>query len=187
MASIEESLVLLSSSASAEIDLASLVETHSALLFRVAYSLLRSHAEAEDVVQDTFLRVLQRPASLPDIRDHRVWLVRIAWNLALDRLRRRKTRPADSEFADSQFVDSLIAPGTPADRAFEDVRHVQAVLCEIERLPALERQVLLLTSLEELETAEIAVITSRSEAAVRSILFRARTRLRERLEKAGYR
>jgi RNA polymerase sigma-70 factor (ECF subfamily) len=182
MASIEESLVLLSSSTSAEIDLAPLVETHSALLFRVANSLLRSHAEAEDVVQDTFLRVLQRPASLPEIRDHRVWLVRIAWNLALDRLRRRKSRPAGSE-----FVDSLIAPGTPADRALEDTRHMQAILREIERLPALERQVLLLSLLEELETAEIASITSRSEAAVRSILFRARTRLRERLEKAGYR
>jgi len=182
MASIEESLVLLSSSTSAEIDLAALVETHSALLFRVAHSLLHSHAEAEDVVQDTFLRVLQRPASLPNIRDHRVWLVRIAWNLALDRLRRRKSRPADSE-----FVDSLIAPGTPADRALEDIRHIQAVLREIEHLPALERQVLLLSLLEELETAEIASITGRSEAAVRSIAFRARTRLRERLEKAGYR
>jgi RNA polymerase sigma-70 factor, ECF subfamily len=182
MASLEESLVLLSPSTSAEIDLAALVETHSALLFRVAHSLLHSHAEAEDVVQDTFLRVLQRPASLPSIRDHRVWLVRIAWNLALDRLRRRRSRPADSE-----FVDSLIAPATPADRALEDIRHIQAVLREIEHLPALERQVLLLSLLEELETAEIASITGRSEAAVRSIAFRARTRLRERLEKAGYR
>jgi RNA polymerase sigma-70 factor (ECF subfamily) len=184
MASFEESLALLSSieSAESDIDLAALVETHSALLFRVAYSLLHSHDDAEDVVQDTFLRVLQRPAALPDIRDQRTWLVRIAWNLALDRLRRRKSRPTGSE-----FVDSLIAPGTPADRAVEDIRHIQAVLSEIDRLPALERQVLLLTSLEELETAEIASITSRSEAAVRSILFRARTRLRERLEKAGYR
>lgn len=184
MASFEESLALLSSikSTESDLDLAALVETHSALLFRVAYSLLHSHDEAEDVVQDTFLRVLQRPAALPEVRDHRVWLVRIAWNLALDRLRRRKSRPADST-----FIDSLIAPNTSADRAIEDIRHIQAVLSEIDRLPALERQVLLLTSLEELETAEIASITSRSEAGVRSVLFRARTRLRERLEKAGYR
>jgi RNA polymerase sigma-70 factor (ECF subfamily) len=184
MASFEESLALLSSikSAESEIDLAALVETHSALLFRVAHGLLHSHAEAEDVVQDTFLRVLQRPASLPNVHDHRVWLVRIAWNLALDRLRRRKSRPTGSE-----FVDFLIAPGTPADRALDDSRQIHAVLREIERLPTLERQVLLLSSLEELETGEIASITSRSEAAVRGLLFRARTRLRERLEKAGYR
>src|SRR6516225_10904633 len=114
MASFEESLALLSStkSAESEIDLTALVETHSALLFRVAHSLLRSPAEAEDVVQDTFLRVLQHPRALPGIRDHRVWLVRIAWNLALDRIRRRNSRPADSQLADSQFIDSLIAPNT---------------------------------------------------------------------------
>jgi RNA polymerase sigma-70 factor, ECF subfamily len=196
MASFEESLALLPSIKSAEsetkdnVDLTALVETHSALLFRVAHSLLHSRTEAEDVVQDTFLRVLQalsRPSAFPDIRDHRVWLVRIAWNLALDRLRRRKARPGDSEFTDSQFVDSLIAPGTPADRALEDFLHIQAVLREIERLPSRERHVLLLSSLEELETAEIAAIISRSEAAVRGMLFRARTRLRDRLEKAGYR
>src|SRR6184192_1021868 len=141
MASFEESLALLQSVNSAEstIDLTALVETHSALLFRVAHSLLHSRAEAEDVVQDTFLRVLQHPSALPAIRDLRPWLVRIAWNLAIDRLRRRKSRPADSAFADSQLVDSLIAPGTPADRALEDSRCLHAVLHEIERLPARER------------------------------------------------
>ena len=189
MASFEESLALLSSikSAESETDLAALVETHSALLFRVAHSLLRSPAEAEDVVQDTFLRVLQHPRALPGIRDHRVWLVRIAWNLALDRIRRHNSRPADSQLADSQFIDSLIATNTPADRALEDSLHIRAALREIERLPKSERHVLLLSSLEELDTQEIAAIIGRSEAAVRGLLHRARTRLRDRLEKAGYR
>lgn len=184
MASFEESLALLSSikSAESEIDLTALVETHSALLFRVAYSLLRSPTEAEDVVQDTFLRVLERTSALTAIRDLRVWLVRIAWNLALDHIRRRKSRPADSE-----FIDSLIAPGTPADRSLDERRHMFAALHEIERLPKLERQTLLLSSIDELDTAEIAAIIGRSEAAVRGLLFRARTRLRARLEKAGYR
>ena len=82
MASFEESLALLSSikSEASEIDLTALVETHSALLFRVAHSLLRSRSEAEDVVQDTFLRVLERSTSISEIRDLRLWLVRIAWN-----------------------------------------------------------------------------------------------------------
>lgn len=188
MASFEESLALLSSTRSVEsqIDAAALVEQmverHSALLFRVAYSLLRSRAEAEDAVQDAFLRVLERLDELSAVRDRRVWLVRIIWNLALDRLRRRRSRPGDPE-----FVDSLIAPGTPADRAIEESRHMQAALREMERLPKQERQVLLLSSLEELETAEIAAVIGRSEAAVRGLLFRARNRLRERLEKAGYR
>ena len=184
MASFEESLALLSSikSEASEVDLAALVETHSALLFRLAHSLLRSRSEAEDVVQDTFLRVLEQSKTMSEIRDVRLWLVRIAWNLSIDRIRRRKTRPSESE-----FVESLIAPGTPADRAFEESRQMHAVLCEIEHLPKSERHVLLLSSLEELDTAEIAAIIGRSEAAVRALLFRARTRLRARLEKAGYR
>jgi len=184
MASFEESLALLSSikSEASEVDLTALVETHSALLFRLAHSLLRSRSDAEDVVQDTFLRVLERSRTMSEIRDVRLWLVRIAWNLSIDRIRRRKTRSTESE-----FVESLIAPGTSADRAFEESRQMHAVLCEIEHLPKSERHVLLLSSLEELDTAEIAAIIGRSEAAVRALLFRARTRLRARLEKAGTR
>jgi RNA polymerase sigma-70 factor (ECF subfamily) len=65
-------------SAQPEVDLAALVETHTRLLFRVAHSVLRSRAEAEDVVQDVFVRVIERRRSLQTIRDMRVWLVRIA-------------------------------------------------------------------------------------------------------------
>src|ERR1017187_8543199 len=71
----------------AEHDLTALVRDYSGLLYRVALSVLRNPAEAEDVVQDAFLRVLQRRHSLAVI-DIRPWLVRIAWNLALDRVRR---------------------------------------------------------------------------------------------------
>ena len=185
MAAFEEiSLVLLSSTKSeaSEIDLTALVETYSALLFRVAHSVLRSRSEAEDIVQDTFLRVLQHPHSLPAVRDMRLWLVRIAWNLAIDRVRR--TRPQQ---ADRDFIDTLTASTLPADRALDHSRRMAAVLAEIERLPKSERHVLLLASLEELDTAEIAAIIHRTESAVRALLFRARTRLRQRLEKGGYR
>jgi len=93
MTSIEGMSLALSftEDAESEIDLAALVETHSRLLFRVAHSILRSPAEAEDVVQDAFVRVLEHRQRLRGIRDMRVWLVRIAWNLAIDR--RRRIRP----------------------------------------------------------------------------------------------
>jgi RNA polymerase sigma-70 factor (ECF subfamily) len=86
----------------------SLVPAYTPLLFRMAHALLRNRAEADDVVQDTFLRVLQHRRSLPEIRDMRVWLVRIAWNLALDR--RRKVRPdqMDDAFARSPVWDLRI-------------------------------------------------------------------------------
>jgi RNA polymerase sigma factor (sigma-70 family) len=61
-----------------------LVEEYSTTLYRVAYSVTRNAADAEDVVQETFLRVLRHRNKLAEVRDYRVWLVRIAWNLVLD-------------------------------------------------------------------------------------------------------
>ena len=106
MASVEGCSLALSSmeGSRSEVDLAALVETYSSLLFRVAHSVLRSRSEAEDVVQDVFVRVLEHRGSLPVIRDMRVWLVRIAWNLAIDR--RRRIRP---EQFDEGFAESLVA------------------------------------------------------------------------------
>jgi len=84
-------VAFVSAETTSETDLTALVQTYSALLFRVAHSILRNRAESEDVVQDVFLRVLEHEKKLPDIRDLRVWLVRITWNLAIDR--RRRIRP----------------------------------------------------------------------------------------------
>lgn len=165
----------------ARVDLSALVETYSALLFRVAYSILRSPTDAEDVVQDVFLRVLERRAALPEVRDLRVWLVRIAWNLALDR--RRRIRP---DQIDDAFAASLIAATIPADHRLHEAQRMRAVLRELDRLPKAERQVLLLSALDELTTPELAAVTGRSESAVRALLFRARTRLRRRLDQGGY-
>ncbi|HWW97449.1 MAG TPA: sigma-70 family RNA polymerase sigma factor [Edaphobacter sp.] len=179
MASVEGCSLALSSmeSARSEIDLAALVATYSSLLFRVAHSVLRSRAEAEDVVQDVFVRVLEHRRSLTAIRDMRVWLVRVAWNLAIDR--RRRIRP---EQFDEGFAESLVGRDQPADEALDEARRLRSVLREMERLPGAERDVLLLSVVEELGTAEMAEVLGRSESAVRALLFRARTRLRERLE-----
>jgi RNA polymerase sigma-70 factor (ECF subfamily) len=107
----------------------------------------------------------------------RVWLVRVAWNLAIDR--RRRIRP---EQFDEGFAEGLIARNLPADEALTEAQRLRAVVRELERLPKPERDVLLLSVVEELGTAEMAEVLGRSESAVRALLFRARTRLRERLE-----
>src|ERR1700730_8597791 len=120
------------------VDLAALVDTYSTLLFRIANSVLRSRTEAEDVVQDVFIRVLEHRRSLPAVRDMRVWLIRIAWNLAIDR--RRRIRP---EQMDESFARSLVASSVPADEALDEAQRMNAVLCELERLPKGERHVLL--------------------------------------------
>jgi RNA polymerase sigma-70 factor (ECF subfamily) len=175
---IEELSLVLPLSRPAETDtgIATLVETYSTLLFRVAHSVLRNPTEAEDVVQDTFVRVMEHRRALPAIRDLRVWLVRITWNLALDR--RRRIRP---DQMDDAFAHGIIARNTPADTALDDARELARVFHEIDRLPRAERQVLLLSALEELDTRELAQVLNKSESAIRALIFRARTRLRERL------
>jgi RNA polymerase sigma-70 factor (ECF subfamily) len=156
----------------------SLVSAHSTLLFRVAHAILRDRAEAEDVVQESFVRVLQHKASLPDVRDARVWLVRIAWNLALDR--KRRARPLQM---DDAFALRLAGAEASADDALAAAGELRAVLEEMDRLPKGERHALLLSAVEEMSTQEIAAVLGKSESAVRALLFRARTRLRERVDK----
>ena len=161
----------------AEPDLTALVRDYSGLLYRVALSVLRNPAEAEDVVQDAFLRILQRRHSLAAVIDIRPWLVRIAWNLALDRVRR--ARPSQ---LDDLFAAGLVSADLPADQALAEAGQIKQVLCAMERLPKKERQALLLSAMDELSTAEIGDILGRSESSVRSLLFRARAHLRQRLE-----
>ena len=170
----------LSRPAETDTTLPALVETYSTLLFRVAHSVLRNPTEAEDAVQDTFVRVMEHQQKIPAVRDLRPWLVRITWNLALDR--RRRIRP---DQMDDAFAHTLIGRNTPADIALHDARELARVFREIDRLPRAERQVLLLSAIDELDTRELAQVLNKSESAIRALIFRARTRLRQRLTKGG--
>ncbi|HSY71654.1 MAG TPA: RNA polymerase sigma factor [Alloacidobacterium sp.] len=152
-----------------------LVAEYSTTLYRVAYSVTRNAAEAEDIVQETFLRVVKHQNKLGEIRDTRVWLVRIAWNLALDRKRRSKARPETEDVAD--LVRTLAATGRRADDEVISWQEHARVLALIDQLPAKERQALLLSAFEELSTPEIARICSTTESSIRSRIFRARREL----------
>ena len=158
------------------VDVAALVPAYSPLLFRVAHAVLRNRAEAEDAVQDAFLRVLAHRDRLPEVENLRVWLVRIVWRLALDR--KRRITPGQM---DALFLQSLVGASLPADQALAEANELELVLEEMDRLPAAERHVLLLCAQDEMKTAEIAAVLHRSESAVRALLFRARERLRQRL------
>ncbi len=160
-----------------EPDLSALVRDYSGILYRVALALLHNSSEAEDVVQDVFLRVVQHSQKLGDILEPKPWLVRITWNLAMDR--RRRVRP---DQLDDLFAEELVSADLPADQALDEAGRIRQVLGAIERLPKRERQALLLSAMDELSAAEIAAVLGRSESSVRSLLFRARTHLRQRLE-----
>jgi RNA polymerase sigma-70 factor (ECF subfamily) len=152
--------------------LAALVSQYSGTLYRVAYSVLRNSADAEDAVQEAFIRVLRHRDTLSEVRDQRVWLVRIVWNIVLDRKRRAKTRPETDDVAELARV--LPAGGLSAEQRASAAQHHAYVLSCVERLPSKERQVLMLSAFEELSSVEIASVLSITESSVRSRLFRAR-------------
>jgi RNA polymerase sigma-70 factor (ECF subfamily) len=148
------------------------VSEYSGTLYRVAFSVLRNATDAEDAVQEAFLRVLRHREKLNEIRDHRVWLIRIVWNVVLDRKRRAKTRPETDDV--SELARVLPMSGLSAEERAAAAQHHAKVLACVEELPAKEREVLLLAGFEEMNSVEIAAALGISESSVRSRLFRAR-------------
>jgi len=163
-----------------EAALAALVDEYASTLYRVAYSVLRNASDAEDAVQETFLRVLRHRDTLGEVRDHRVWLVRIVWNIVLDRKRRAKTRPETDDVAELARV--LPSDGLSAEQRAAAAQHHAQVLACVERLPSKEREVLMLSAFEELSSVEIASVLGITESSVRSRLFRARNLMAELLQ-----
>jgi RNA polymerase sigma-70 factor (ECF subfamily) len=163
--------------------IAALVEEYGATLYRVAYSVTRNVSEAEDAVQETFLRVLRHRDKLGEIRDHRVWLVRIVWNVVLDKKRRAKTRPETDDISD--HARALRASGLPADQFAISSQQYRRILAIIDQLPQKEREAILLSAVEELSTAQAAEVLGTTESSIRSRIFRARRILAELLEKEG--
>lgn len=152
--------------------ISALVDEYAGTLYRVAYSVLRNTADAEDAVQETYLRVLRHRETLHEIRDPRVWLVRIVWNVVLDRKRRSKTRPETDDIAD--LARLLPALGLSAEERVASAEHHERVLRAVATLPAKEQRVLMLSAFEELSSVEIAQVLGTTESTIRSRLFRAR-------------
>lgn len=136
-------------------------------VFRLAYARTGSRADAEDVMQETFVRLLRARPDFAEPEHAKAWLLRVAANCANDWFRapwRRRERPLE---------DALPAPAEP-----EEGGVVEAVLA----LPAKYRIPIHLYYYEELSVAEIAKIMGKSEGAVKSRLFRARALLRDMLK-----
>jgi len=158
-----------------------LVREHSRLVYQVAYAVLRSHQDAEDVAQETFVRMLQHSSELASIAQPKAWLARIAWRIAVDR-RRRQARVQEIALEDPE--KPLAEPASTiagADEAFESVQVGARLERWIEALPEKLRNPLILSVMHEMTPRGIASMLGINEAAVRSRIFRARQVLRERL------
>jgi|SRR5882672_180585 len=157
--------------------LAAAVREHSRTVYRIAYSVLQDHAEAEDATQETFLRVLRYEKKLARIDDPKAWLARIAWRVALER-RRQVVRASLSRVEGENELPSL---GAGADQVLLEQERSALLDRLIAALPEQLRDPLVLLALEEISPQDVASIFGISEAAVRSRAFRARQILKERL------
>ncbi len=145
-------------------------------LYRVARSIVRNEAEAEDVVQDAYVRAYTHLAQYAGEAKFSTWLTRIAVNEGLRRLRKR------GRFDDIRWMAStvpLAAEGTDRDASDREVRHIME--SAIEGLPAAYRSIVMLRDVEELSTAEAADCLGIPPATVKTRLHRGHALLRETL------
>jgi RNA polymerase sigma-70 factor, ECF subfamily len=148
-------------------------ETHRPLLFSIAYRMLGSASEAEDVIQDAWLRASQDEHA--DVRSPRAYLTTIVTRLCIDHLRSaERTR---MEYPGPWLPEPLAEPNQESVELASSL--TTAFLVLLEQLAPTERAVFLLREVFELDFDEIAKSVGKSEANTRQILTRARGRLRD--------
>jgi RNA polymerase sigma-70 factor (ECF subfamily) len=172
--------------------LETLMTRYSNRVYRLAYGITRSSADAEEVVQDVFLQIVHKGAGFEGRAALSSWIYRITTNLSLNK-RRGKRREVETSL--DELLPTYRADGHRAgDRAFlvadwsatperellsgESRRVLEAA---IDRLPEHYRAVLLLKDVEELSNDEVAQVVGDTVAAVKTRLHRARMALREQL------
>jgi len=157
-----------------ELAFAALVERQSRFAFRVAYAILRNVHDAEDVSQETFLKLYRTGAWLK-MEDERAFLARAVWRAAVGRLPKRRSEPPDAN-APTHEAD-------PEEQAAASER-LATVHRYIDSLPEELRQALALSTVEELNSRQIAHVMGLPEGTVRTRLMRAREILREKLRRS---
>ncbi|MGB6481286.1 MAG: RNA polymerase sigma factor [Candidatus Sulfotelmatobacter sp.] len=151
-----------------------LVRNHSRLVYRIAYAALRSHHDAEDATQETFLRVLRYRHKLATLENPKTWLARIAWRAAVDRSQQRGRKREIALEDPEKSAEEVESSDTPADQAMQSSQESARLKRLIAALPKKLRQPLILSAVEEMSPREVAAMLGINEAAVRSRVFRAR-------------
>jgi RNA polymerase sigma-70 factor (ECF subfamily) len=160
-----------------------LVERHQALVAGTIGHMLGNNSDVEDLAQQVFIRVWKNAKRYVPRAKFTTWLLTITRNLVFNELRRRKRHAlvplqTGTEGEELQLKDERGA--TPDESLLEDELR-QAVDAAIAQLPETQRMALVLRRYQELSYDEIADVLHQSVPAVKSLLFRARTELRERL------
>jgi RNA polymerase sigma-70 factor (ECF subfamily) len=162
-----------------------LVERHSRGLFRLAWRMTGNRQDAEDVVQETFLRAYRQLRRFDGRASFGTWLHRIAANRALDLVRARKLREAHRPRADEEESDPLagLPGGEPGPERLAMSGQVQRKLAEaMDRLSADERAAFVLRHFEGVSSEDIGRALGVQPVTARQAVFRAVQKLRRSLE-----
>ena len=161
-----------------------LAAQHMRMVFRICWSILRNHQDAEDAVQECFQRVLKFQDRIHEVRNPKTWLARIAWTTALDK---RSRKPFDQGASaqegrlEEDAFDRLPDPALPLEQLVA-AKELQGILERlIGTLPDELREPLELSAVQELNSTEIAEIMKIPAESVRTRLFRARQLLKTKL------
>ena len=161
-----------------------LVEKHQALVAGTVGRMLGDNSEVEDIAQQVFVRVWKSAKRYVPRAKFTTWLLKITRNLVFNELRRRKRHPitplqTEPEGGEMQLKDER---GSRPDAFLLEAELQRTIDAAIADLPETQRLAVVLRRYEELSYEEIAEVLEQSVPAVKSLLFRARTELRERLK-----
>lgn len=168
-----------------------LVEKYSRRAYQIAYGVLGAKEDAEEVAQDVFVRIYR---ALPRFRgdsEFTTWMYRIAMNLARNKYRWNKSRgsqrnisidaPLDgSDESDGRTMD-VVEAGLAPDEQLQVDEFERRAMEELQTLPELYREALVLRNIDELSYEEIAVLLGCKLGTIKSRIARAREELRKRL------
>lgn len=163
-----------------------IMRRHNRLLFRTARGVVLDDAEAQDVVQETYLRAFSHLHSYRGDAALGTWLARIAINIAVDSLRKKGRLVQMDDDEDSigdhsmeQLMSVNVPPTEPPDAAAERGQVRDLLQSAIDRLPPIYRSVFILRAVEEASVDETAYSLQVSDAVVKTRYLRARSMLRD--------
>lgn len=148
-------------------DIEALLDRHGDRVLRLAYSYLHNMSDAEDILQETMIRYFEKASEEMSEEHKKAWLLRVAANLAKNRIKYNKLREAD------ELNEELVAEGR------EDLAFVWEA---VKNLPEKYSEVIHLFYYEGLKAREVAEVLEMEEATVRSLLSRGRAKLKEVLK-----
>ncbi|MBQ8688039.1 MAG: RNA polymerase sigma factor [Ruminococcus sp.] len=143
------------------------------MVYRIAYTYLHSTADAEDISQETFLKLYLREQPFPDAESEKAWLIRVTLNACCN-LKKSFWQRQRSEMPE-QMPDSMTSASVEESKLYHAVFS----------LPEKYRVVILLYYYEDYSVREISAITGRKESTIQTQLERGRKKLKKQLEQQG--